>query len=190
MGRSQTHSDPAKLLPVIARAFAELGYRRATTAELAKRCGVRENILYRRWPDKKRMFLASIEHVYQASIGIWEQLLSTNASADPAKQLLEYETVHHGEYGLYRIVFAALSEAEDADIRQALRRMYRRFHQFIQERVFGSRRAPPSAENLAWAMIGLGTVSNIVRELGLMNEVQRRQLFSQIGQLLLKVKKS
>lgn len=29
-----------ELLPTVARAFAELGYRRATTAELARRCGV------------------------------------------------------------------------------------------------------------------------------------------------------
>ena len=42
---NQTLEKRRELLPVIARAFAELGYRRATTAELARRCGVRENIL-------------------------------------------------------------------------------------------------------------------------------------------------
>ena len=36
-----------ELLPLVAEAFSELGYRRATTAELAARCGVQENILYR-----------------------------------------------------------------------------------------------------------------------------------------------
>ena len=36
-----------ELAPVLARAFAELGYRRATTAELAERCGVQEKALYR-----------------------------------------------------------------------------------------------------------------------------------------------
>ena len=34
-----------ELAPLLARAFAELGYRRATTAELAVRCGVQEKAL-------------------------------------------------------------------------------------------------------------------------------------------------
>ena len=38
---NQTAQRRKQLLPVIARAFAELGYRRATTAELAQRCKVR-----------------------------------------------------------------------------------------------------------------------------------------------------
>ena len=44
-----------ELLPIVARAFADLGYRRTTTAALAGSCGVQENILYRLWPDKKAM---------------------------------------------------------------------------------------------------------------------------------------
>ena len=53
-----------ELTPIVARTFAELGFRRTTTAELARRCGVRENVLYRLWPDKKAMFIAAIEYVY------------------------------------------------------------------------------------------------------------------------------
>ena len=50
-----------ELLPIIAETFTRLGFRRTTTAELAKRCKVRENILYRLWPDKKAMFIAAID---------------------------------------------------------------------------------------------------------------------------------
>ena len=56
----QTDEKREKLLPIVARTFAECGYRRATTAKLAQRCKVRENILHRLWPDKKTMFLASM----------------------------------------------------------------------------------------------------------------------------------
>ena len=59
---SQSNEKRRQLLPVVARTFAELGYRRVTTAELAKRCNVRENILYRLWPDKKAMFVAAIDY--------------------------------------------------------------------------------------------------------------------------------
>ncbi|MFI5358209.1 MAG: TetR/AcrR family transcriptional regulator [Opitutales bacterium] len=184
MPRTPPQSDPARLLPVITLAFAELGYRRATTAELARRCRVRENVLYRAWADKKQMFLAAIDHVYASSLAAWTALLAQNGPKDPAGRLLEYESIHHGEFGLYRIVFVALSETDDPDIREALRAMYRRFHEFIRARL--PRRRRPSAVNTAWAVIGLGTVSNILRELGLVPEARRRRLFIEIGRLFLR----
>lgn len=48
-------AQQGELLPLLAQAFSDLGYRRATTASIARRCEVRENILYRRWNDKAAM---------------------------------------------------------------------------------------------------------------------------------------
>ena len=48
---NQSDQRRRELLPVVTDAFAELGYRRTSTAELAERCNVRVNILYRLWPD-------------------------------------------------------------------------------------------------------------------------------------------
>src|SRR5512134_2752996 len=97
-------SDPKRLLPIVAAAFAELGYRRATTAQLARRCGVRENILYRAWPSKKAMFLASIDYVFESSLRRWQQILAlTDAGGGAGQRVLDFESTHHGEYGLYRI---------------------------------------------------------------------------------------
>ncbi len=177
-----------ELIPVVARAFAELGYRRATTAELARRCGVRENILYRLWPDKKAMFIASIDHVYELAHGIWSGVLSPSADGHGAERLLAYEAAHHGEFGLYRIVFAGLSETDDPDIRRALRRMYTRFQRFIAAAVSGRRRGSaglPDAELVAWAIIGLGTVANIGRDLGLLTAPQRQRLIAAAGRTLM-----
>ena len=58
---SQTDEQRKKLLPIVCQTFSELGYRRTTTAELAAKCQVRENILYRLWPDKKAMFLRRLK---------------------------------------------------------------------------------------------------------------------------------
>src|SRR5438132_3322579 len=93
---SQTSQKRRELLPVVARAFAELGYRRTTTADLARRCGVRENILYRLWPDKRAMFIASIEYVFERSAAVWRRLLADAAAADvsAAEKLLAYEASH------------------------------------------------------------------------------------------------
>jgi AcrR family transcriptional regulator len=177
----------AKLLPLLARAFAELGYRRATTAALATRCKTQEAILYRLWPDKKTMFVAVIAHVYEASTAVWEQLLAGKDKRSAAERLLEYEASHHGEFGLYRLVFAGLSELDDPEVRHALSHMYTRYHEFIVRRLLEHRsdQAKAPAELIAWALIGMGTVSSIGRELGLLTPAKRRRMWQTIGHRLL-----
>ena len=60
-----------KLLPLIADAFRELGYRRTTTAKLARRCRVQEQILYRLWKNKKTMFTEAIDYLRRSTESIW-----------------------------------------------------------------------------------------------------------------------
>jgi AcrR family transcriptional regulator len=189
---NQTAERRRELLPVVAQAFAELGYRRTTTAELAERCGVRENILYRLWPDKKAMFIASIHHVFQSAADTWRAMLAGGADdgRSVAERLLAFESRHHGEFGRYRIVFAGLSETDDPDIRAALRRMYLHFQRLVRKEIAvhrGKRGASAAAdvESAAWAIVGLGTVANITRELGLISGRRRQRLFAEAGRVLL-----
>ncbi|MHC4408254.1 MAG: TetR/AcrR family transcriptional regulator [Planctomycetota bacterium] len=186
----RTSERQRELIPIIARAFAELGYRRATTAELGRRCEVQENILYRLWPDKRAMFIASIEHVYDLSTQMWEKLLAAgdeHSRSSAAERILAYESEHHGEFGLYRIVFAGLTETDDEQIRGALKRMYGRYQAFIERRVREHRGGGegPSPDLVAWAIVGLGTVTNISRDLGLLSAADRKRLWDQVGRVLL-----
>jgi len=197
---SATDRHRRELTPVLARAFAELGYRRATTAELARRCGVRENQLYRVWPNKKAMFLAAIEHVFESAAGEWAAVLDGADGGDgrsPAERILAHHAAKHGESRLHRITFAGLNETDDPEVRDALRRMYRGFHRLIAERVADhrTRRAdageavgpagPLTAATTAWAVIGLGTMSNIAQELGMLGPRQRKTLLDAAGHALL-----
>ena len=188
---SQIHEKRKKLLPIVARAFAELGYRRATTAELAQRCKVRENILYRLWPNKKAMFVASIDYVYEQAASTWREVLTeTDDNADAAVRLLTHEAEHYGESGLHRIIFAGLSEIDEPEIREALRKMYGRFHRFIRGQIAAHRDGGrisglPDEMVSAWAIVGLGNVANISRELGLLTGRGRKRMFGEAGQLLL-----
>lgn len=199
----KTQERRRELIPVVARAFGELGYRRATTAEIARRCAVQENILYRLWPDKKAMFIAAIDHVYQLASGIWEAR-SRRGGASSVADLLRYESEHLGEFGNYRIIFAGLSETDDPEIREALATMYRRFHAFIGELIAGgtnpargksgtrgesrahadSRARGVDAAGAAWALIGLGTISTIGKEVGVLGAAARRRLLVKVGGLL------
>ncbi len=192
MGRpNQSEARRAELLPIVAAAFAELGYRRTTTAALAERCAVQETILYRLWPDKHAMFLAAIEHVTDHAEAIWaRQAESRRGDLTAAEAVLEYEAVHLGEFGLYRILFAGLSETDDPDIAAALRTAYRRFHAFLLARLRDHQRQHPGkglppAELSAWALLGLGTMVNIGRELDLLPKTARADLLRQVGRQLL-----
>ncbi|MEM1211146.1 MAG: TetR/AcrR family transcriptional regulator [Planctomycetota bacterium] len=209
MGRpSQINEKRRQLMPVVAAAFAELGYRKATTAELARRCGVRENILYRLWPDKKAMFLASIEYLYQSSVSHWKALLDESpdefagraggaggaGSTDSmALQLLAADAKTRGDAGFYRITFAALSETDDPEVRQALKQMYRRFHRFITQQADDHRdglaAAPDNgmldSELTAWAIIGVATVADISNALGVLPRAKRQRMLAAVGRALL-----
>ena len=185
---SQTDEQRKKLLPIVCQTFSELGYRRTTTAELAQRCEVRENILYRLWPDKKAMFLAAIDDIFQSRAEKWEQILVDLPSPDlRVERLVAYEAQHQGEFGFYRVVFTALAETDDDEMRAALTRMYRQFHKLVSRQIQteqerDSDRLPVS--DAAWALIGLATISNIIVELNLLGPRQRKQMFAAVAESL------
>lgn len=180
---NQTDEQRKKLLPIVCQAFSELGYRRTTTAELAGRCGVRENILYRLWPNKKAMFLAAIDHIFQYRLEMWGKISADQLTPqETVDHLVAYEAKHQGEFGFYRIVFTALTESDDAEIRSALTRMYRQFHQLLCRHIDSGREGADEQgvlgdDEAAWSLMGLGTMSSIIRELGILRPRQREQMF-------------
>jgi len=187
---SRIDEQRRNLLPVVCRAFSELGYQRATTAELAKRCAVRENILYRLWPDKKGMFLAAIDDLFRRRAAQWEELLADQpAPGEAIARLAAFEAKYQGEFGFHRIVFTALVEADDPDVRAALVGMYRRFQRLVRRHVEASRsgnerRGTLPADDAAWGLLGLATISNIVRELKLLAPRRREGMFAAVARQL------
>lgn len=185
---SQAEEQRKKLLPIVCQTFRDLGYRRTTTAELARRCKVRQNILYRLWPDKKAMFLAAIEDIFQSRAEKWEHILAD--LADPQRRverLIAYETEHQNEFGFYRVIFTALAESDDEEMRDTLIRMYRQFHKLVVQQIpngLESTRHGPPASDAAWGLIGLATISNIIVELKLLGPRQRSQMFASVAQSL------
>ncbi|MEM9415626.1 MAG: TetR/AcrR family transcriptional regulator [Planctomycetota bacterium] len=194
---NRSNEKRAELLPIVASAFSELGYRKATTKALAARCGVQENILYRLWADKKAMFVAAIDYLFDATMQQWQSMIDAS-KADPAgptaaERLLAYDAAHRGESGFYRITFAALSETDDPDVRAALRRMYRNFTGVIEAQIDGHRAAEGSKSVgdllpgavAAWAVLGVATAADIGRETGLLSAAKRKQLVALAGRCLL-----
>lgn len=185
---NQSTEQRKRLLPIVCQTFRDLGYRRTTTAELARRCEVRENILYRLWPDKKAMFLASIDDIFQSRADKWGHILEN--VLDPqerVEQLIAFETENQNEFGFYRVIFTALAETDDDEMRETLIRMYRQFHRLIVQQIATAceqRPSGPSANDTAWGLIGLATISNIIVELDLLGPRQRKQMFAAVAHSL------
>jgi AcrR family transcriptional regulator len=195
MGRPNlTDQRRRSWIPQLARVFAEHGYRRTTTAELADACETQETVLYRLWPDKKAMFLAAVDHVFELSRDTWETILGAeDEGGTAAERLLSYEAEHLGEFGLYRLLFAGLSESDDPEIRAKLVRVYRNFHRFISQQISAHRESKsaegpshlPEEQLSAWALIGLGTIATLGKELRLFSNKDRRQLLLDAGSHIL-----
>ena len=185
---SQIDEQRKKLLPIVCRTFSELGYRRTTTAELAQRCEVRENILYRLWPDKKGMFLAAIDDIFQSRAEKWEQILVDLPDPEMrVERLVAYEAQHQGEFGFYRILFTALAETDDDEMRAALIRIYRQFHKLVSQQLLTDHKSDRdglTVSDAAWGLLGLATISNIIVELNLLGPRQRKQMFAAVAQAL------
>ena len=188
---SQIDDQRKRLLPIVTAAFSELGFQRTTTSELARRCEVRENILYRLWSDKKAMFLAAVAHVFQSRESSWNDLVQVTGSAQEAVEtLVRFESEHLGESAFYRVVFSGLAQADDPDIRKAVARMYRQFHRRICELIENSRSEAESenvldVETMAWSIMGVATVTVIAQELSLLSSAGRKSLFRDASGFLL-----
>jgi AcrR family transcriptional regulator len=188
---SKSEEHRRELLPLLAEVFSEFGYRRATTSELAARCGVQENILYRLWPDKKAMFLAALDFLFWRRMDKWKaEIDKSHTEESHTLRLVELTGKDLGENGLYRIIFAALNETDDPDIKAALQRLYRRYHERIEEEIAKHRkqsgvREVPEDGDTAWALIGMVAFMNIALDLELMNGRKRKQLFSAIAYQLI-----
>ncbi len=113
-----------------------------------------------------------------------------NATGTGAERILAHEATHHGEFGLYRVLFTGLDEVDDDEVRRHLRATYRRFHRYIRDRIVEHRaargiRGGVDPDAAAWAILGLGTISSIGREVGLLSSAARRSLLSEVGRTLL-----
>ena len=189
--QSNKPNKRAELLPKIAEAFGELGYRRATTAAIAARCEVQETTLYRLWDDKKAMFLAVIDYLVRWRANrIRSVMENVPEDEDHLEYLIEDVSSTLGEHGLQRVLYAALGELGDPDIRNALQEMYRQNYAVVLELVGESDAAtgppPPALEKDAvWAIMGLVTMMDLSSELELLGPRQRKQIFGRMARALL-----
>ncbi|MCC6284894.1 MAG: TetR/AcrR family transcriptional regulator [Phycisphaerales bacterium] len=162
-----------QLLSTAARLFAEVGYARATTSEIARAAGVSEPIIYRHFRSKKELFVALIDESGRETISQWKRHLK--GSEDPTDRLRrilgDNPMVQAAGRDAYRVMLQAITMIDDEEIRQAINRHMRALHEFLASEVVRAQQAHRfttrfPAEAVAWLLLDIGLGFGVLVALG------------------------
>jgi TetR/AcrR family transcriptional regulator len=163
--------------------FAASNYWKVSTADLAKAAGVSEPALYRHFPSKKELFLSTLREAAPRLLDIWHRIASE--VDDPIEILwsigLSYYDHLKSRSGPMRLLFQALLEADDPDIRAALRRNFASFVRFFSEvldegKRRGVVRPEIDTELVAWRFLSTGLTLDVIRLLDFDQEMSRHKV--------------
>jgi len=163
MSRLPAAERREQLLDCAASLFAEHGYARATTNQLAKAAGVTEPIIYRHFKSKRDMYIALIKRTGKRTLDQWKQDLK--GATDPADRLRrligDNPMVSTQARDAYRVFLQAISEVEDQAIQNAVNEHIASVHTFLATELERAQQAHRvtnkfSADILAWLLIDIG----------------------------------
>jgi AcrR family transcriptional regulator len=172
--RLSAEERKAAVLECACGIFSGGSYRGTTTAEIARRAGVTEPVLYRHFDSKRHLYLAVLEESWRRLRMLWEQAVEDEPSprlwvGAMGRAYLEAKdrTVLCAELWIQ-----ALTEAsDDPEIRKFLRKQMREVHDFVSEIIRRSQAAggvlpdrDPNAE--AWIFISIGLLGTVGRRVG------------------------
>jgi AcrR family transcriptional regulator len=154
--------------------FSTGSYRGTTTAEIARRAGVTEPVLYRHFASKRDLYLAVLEESWSRLRAMWNQAIADEP--DPRFRVAAmgraYFAATDPKVLCAELWIQALTEAsDDTEIRRFLRKQMREVHDYVTDvirqaqedgGIFRDRDA--SAE--AWIFIAIGLLGTVSRRVG------------------------
>jgi len=183
MPRAQRLSADARRRQIIETArevFSGQSYRKAGTADVAKAAGVSEPALYRYFASKKELFLATLRSTAPKLLEVWQEIASD--IDDPLETLWSigvsyYDHLQHHS-GNMRLQFQALSEADDPEVREALRENFGGFVTFVADTLDEGKRRGIVRDDIdsrlvAWQFLGIGLTLDMIHMLGFTSEMDR-----------------
>jgi AcrR family transcriptional regulator len=160
--------------------FAASSYARVGTAELAKAAGISEPALYRYFSSKKELFISTIKAAGKRLLDIWERLASE--VIDPLEVIraigLGYYDHLRSRAPVMKLLFQALSEADDEEIRQALHNSFAAFIRFLEENIEEGKRQGLIRQDVdstvaAWQFMAFGLTLDLIHLLDFDEELNR-----------------
>jgi AcrR family transcriptional regulator len=160
--------------------FAASNYARVGTAELAKAAGISEPALYRYFASKKELFISTIKAAGKRLLDIWERLASD--VVDPLEVIgaigLGYYDHLRSRSPVMKLLFQALSEADDDEIRQALHSNFAALVRFLKENIEEGKSQGLISQDVnptvaAWQSMAFGLTLDLIHLLGFDEELNR-----------------
>lgn len=180
-----------QLLKCAVEIFARSNYRAAKTADLAAAAGVSEALIYRFFPSKKAIFLEILQHISQRVLVLWQRELDAEEDATRALRnmgMRYYDRMHKHPHEL-RVQFQAISEVNDRDVANRLRRDHEDYMRFIAKVLRkgirqGTVRRDVDVKTLAFLFNGAGILMNMMRLLAFDREFSRARAGALMDHLL------
>lgn len=168
-----------QLLDAAVEAFAEHGFRGASTAGIAARLGVSEPTLFRHFPSKRALYLAAIDRSADQMIARWRAIAA--GCATPLEALLEVGRWYFAE--LQRdsrhlvLRFRSYGEATDPAVGERVRARFREVFAFVEElheraRGEGYIAADTDIRARTWLFMAIGTLLDSTQILGLRSDLR------------------
>ena len=162
------------VLDTACRIFSEGSYSGTTTAEIARRSGVSEPILYRHFASKRELYLACLDAAWLDIRGRWDGRVA--AEPDPARwvQAIAAESFVAGRCPavLPDLWVQALSVSnDDPVIGAALTAQLREVHDYVADLIRRSQEAggvaaARDADAEAWIFVSVGLLRTVAGRLG------------------------
>jgi AcrR family transcriptional regulator len=165
----------AALIDAALRVFAGGGsYSGATTAEIARRAGVSEPILYRHFECKRDLYFACLDEMWSRLRQATEDVIASEPDPREWPFAIPRALVVLRAQGIFptQMWMQALSKAgEDSEVRRQLRRHMRDVHRFATEIIrraqeAGGVAADRDPETEAWIGLGIGLLRSVQDRLG------------------------
>lgn len=164
-------------------AFAASNYWKVSTADLARAADVSEPALYRYFSGKKDLFISTLKASAAELLEAWHRMAAT--IEDPVETLYAVTVSYYDHLksrsAAMKLQFQALLEADDPDIRKALRRNFGSFIQFFRELIEDGKRRGLVREDadpdmVAWQILAQGLNLDVIYLLGFEDQINRQKL--------------
>ena len=171
--------------------LANSNYRSATTARIASEAGVSEPVIYQHFGSKKDLFLAVLERIRTDILEGWSR--ATNDVKNPKTALRILGAYHYmfikENKAAEKILFQAISEVDDAEIRASLKEHFAAFAGFMSDIVRQGKEMgvidPGLDDTMAgWVILSFGIGTGFMSLFGFEEEIERERLIDAYELLL------
>lgn len=160
--------------------FGDLGFAGADTTKIARAAGVSAPALYRYFPSKKELFLATLKQAGPRLAGIFSE--TAEQAADPLDAIWQFGLGYYDRVQAHapvmKLWFQALSEVDDEETRDVLRRNFTSLVDGLQANLDEARRRGLVAAGVdtrvaAWHFMAIGFTFELLHALGIDGELDR-----------------